>query len=249
MSQLEPPRVVGIVFALPIEAGGTVDLLSGLRVTRAAGFTVRQGQRGGRSVVLIESGVGRDHAARATHALIDAHRPRRVFSAGFAGALDADLRRGDLVVADRLIDAQGRQWTAGPDELPPWLAGMQGLRVGRLLTFDRVVATPAEKRALGQEHQALAVDMESLAVAEVCRERGVPFLAVRVISDTIDDEIPPEIEKLLAQKSTAGKFGAALGSLWRRPSSVKDMLRLQQQALAASDRLAQFLDAAIHAES
>ena len=90
-------------------------------------------------------------------------------------------------------------------------------------------------------YDALAVDMEAFAVAEVCRQRAVDFLAVRAISDAVDDELPRDIGKLLAQQSFAGQLGAALGSLFRRPAAVKDLFKLHQNALASSSRLASFL--------
>ena len=74
-------------------------MLSQVRVTRGDGFIARQGRRGNREVVLVESGPGGPRAAKAAQALIDAYRPRLVVSAGFAGGLDARVRRQDLVVA------------------------------------------------------------------------------------------------------------------------------------------------------
>ena len=65
-------------------------------------------------------------------------------------------------------------------------------------------------------------------------QRAVDFLAVRAISDAVDDELPPDIGKLLAQKSFAGQLGAALGSIFRRPAAVKDLFNLHQNALASS---------------
>lgn len=239
-SPLEPSDF-GFVFALAIEAGGLVDLLSDVTVTRGHGVTVRQGRRGDRRVTIIESGAGRENAVNATAVLLDVYKPRWVISAGFAGALAPELRRSDLLVGTSLVDAEGRQWEADPATLPSWLPDVKGLRMGRFLTWDRVVCLPAEKKSLGEKYGALAVDMESLAVAEVCRLRETQFMAVRVVSDAADDELPPDVERLLVQKTNAGRLGAALGSIWRRPSSLKDMFQLQQNAIAASDRLAKFL--------
>ena len=87
--------------------------------------------------------------------------------------------------------------------------------------------------------------METLAVADVCRREKVRFLSVRVISDALDDELPQEIERLLDQKSLASKLGAAAGAVFNRPSSVKDMWNLKEQAIQASDRLARFLASTI----
>ena len=83
--------------------------------------------------------------------------------------------------------------------------------------------------------------METFAVAEVCRHRGVPFSAIRVINDTADEVLPPDVEHLLSQKPGAAQWGAALGSVWRRPASAKDMYQLRENALIASGRLAKFL--------
>ena len=64
---------------------------------------------------------------------------------------------------------------------------------------------------------------------------------MRIISDAVDDELPPEIEKLLDQKSAARRAGAALGAILNRPGSLSEMLKLKEQTLVASDRLAQVL--------
>ena len=235
------PPDLGFVFALAIEAGCFVDTLSQVRVTRGDDFVARQGRRGKREIVLVESGAGIHRAAKAVHAMIDAYRPRLMVSAGFAGGLDRRAQRQDLVVATSLQNARGDEVVLDPARLAPWLDEVQNLHRGRLLSFDRVVCLCEEKQQLGRRHAALAVDMEAFAVAEVCRQRAVDLLVVRAISDAIDDELPPDIGKLLAQKSFAGQLGAAVGSIFRRPAAVKDLFNLHQNALASSDRLAKFL--------
>jgi adenosylhomocysteine nucleosidase len=94
-------------------------------------------------------------------------------------------------------------------------------------------------------HAAVACDMETYAIAEVCRVAKVPFLSVRVISDALEDELPKEVERLLEQHSLASKLGAATGAIFNRPSSIKDMWNLKEQAIKASDRLARFLRSTI----
>ncbi|MGA2257730.1 MAG: hypothetical protein ABSG53_23965 [Thermoguttaceae bacterium] len=235
------PTGLGFVFSLAIEAGCFVDKLSQVRVTRGDGFIVRQGRHGNREIVLVESGSGGRRAAKAVHALIDAYQPRVIVSAGFAGGLDPQVRRQDLVVATSLLNSTSGEITLDPAALIPWLDEVQNFHRGRLLTFDRVVRLREEKRQLGRQHDALAVDMESFAVAKVCRERAVDVLAIRTISDAVDDQLPPDVGKLLAQRSFAGQLGAAVGSIFRRPTSVKDLFNLHQNALASSSRLARFL--------
>jgi adenosylhomocysteine nucleosidase len=227
---------VGLVFALAIEAGELVDEMAGVVKIEGAGFTAREGGLGGKRLVLIESGVGREKAARASEALIRGHRPRWVISAGFAGGLDERLKQGDILLADAIVDESDRRLSLD-FKMPP----TPRVHVGGLLTVDRVIHKPEEKRELGQRHQALAVDMESLAVAEVCRREKVRFLSVRVIIDEMGRALPSDIDLLVRKKSAAGKLGAAAGAILRRPSSVKDMWQLKEDALVASERLAKFL--------
>ena len=190
----------GVVFALGIEAGCTEDLLHGVVTLRGQGFVVRQGELRGRRIVLVQSGPGRTARPSAAESLLDGHHPAVVISAGFAGGLRPKLRRGDIVVADRVLDESGRQCAVDLAVLPASMTETSGVHVGGLLTVDRVVRLPEEKRALGEKYAALAADMETLAVAEVCRRRETPFLAVRVINDAADDALPRDVEKLLAQR-------------------------------------------------
>ena len=231
-----PPCDVGIVFALGIEAGGLLDRLSGVVTNRGKGFVAHEGSLVGRRVVAMVSGPGRAAAERATEALIAGHRPKWVVSSGFAGALVKDLERGDLVLANQIMDSGG-----GRLSIDFRLEETPGVHVGRLLTVDRIVRKADERRRLADEHDAMAVDMETFAVAEVCRRVKIRFLSIRVISDALDDELPEDIEHLMQQKNLAGRAGAVTGAVFRRPSSLKDMWRLKETAVVGSDRLANFL--------
>jgi adenosylhomocysteine nucleosidase len=237
----EPPIChVGLVFAMPIEAGGLVDRLAGMIRTEGSGFVAREGGLDGRRIVIVESGVGRQRASRATEALIVGHRPRWIVSAGFAGGLDDRLKQGDILMADSIADT-GTKQLAIDFKLSGESQTSGRVHVGRLLTVERVIRDPAEKRDLGQRHGALAVDMESIGVAEVCQTEKVRFLSIRVIIDSVDQALPRDIDLLVNKKSTAGRLGAAAGAILRRPGSIKDMWQLKEDALVASERLAKFL--------
>ena len=217
MSNLEiKPCHLGIVFALGIESGSFEDLLSGAIRIRGSGFFIKEGGLKGRRVVIIRSGAGRENAARAAQVLIDGHRPQIVVSAGFAGGLSPSLKRHDILLADSVIESSGRQIILGQSLPSPDVSksiqthdisnegrplqwplvhspfdisklDWPGLCIGKLMSVDHVVREPNEKQALHQQHQALAVDMETFAVAEVCCNRGVPLCAIRVIHDAADD--------------------------------------------------------------
>jgi len=242
-----PPEVkrevchVGVVFALGIEAGGLADSLAGVVRTHAAGLVFREGGLDGRRVVMVESGVGRDAAARATQALILGHQPQWIISAGYAGGLSERVAQGDILLADEIIDPQGNSLVIDFKLAPDAVRSMRHVHVGRLLTTDRVIAQAEEKQSLGAQHAALAVDIESMGVAEECRREKVRFLSIRIVTDAVNHTLPTDIDYLVKKKSTAGRLGAAAGAILRRPSSIKDMWQLKEDALVASDRLGRFL--------
>jgi adenosylhomocysteine nucleosidase len=235
------PCEVAFLFALGIESGGLVDKLKGAERSRHAHGIEHAGKLNGREVVVVESGVGARAAARATAAAIEFYQPRWVVSAGFAGALAEGLRRGHVVMADEVASSTGERLSVGMKLEQATLDATRGLHVGRLLTVGEIIRQPTDRHRLAAEHGAIACDMETFGVAEVCKQRGVKLLSVRIVSDAVDDELPPEIEQLLKQKSLAAKLGAAAGAVFNRPSAAKDLWRLREDALKASDRLARFL--------
>src|SRR5438270_2258070 len=100
------------------------------------------------SIIVLETGVGPARARAAARWLLDHHSPKLVVAAGFAGALAAGLRVGNVVVASEVVEESGARW---PCVIPDRLADQ---RVGRLLTARHLVADAAGKAALGQRFEA-----------------------------------------------------------------------------------------------
>ncbi|MCB9940497.1 MAG: nucleoside phosphorylase [Planctomycetaceae bacterium] len=240
-----PPIDVVVVFALSIESGGFVDLLKERKTTRCHSHTEHRGQLNGRQVLVAESGVGQAAAKNVTTDVTGLYQPNWVISAGFAGALQPALRRGHILMSEEVADVTGKRLSIGLTVDRAALEASPSLHVGRLLTVDQLVRTREVKEQLGTDHAALACDMETLAVAQACQHAGTKFMSIRIVSDSIDDELPKEIESLLAQASLVGKLGAAAGAIANRPSSVKDLWKLKEDALKATDRLARFVTSVI----
>lgn len=232
---------IGIVHALPMELEPFWKKCSRLRTYQAHRMKVRGGRYDAVRVAFMESGTGFARARHATQALISTHSPNWVISAGFSGGLTAATKVGDIVVASSLIDTHGQEFQIDL-KMPANPAG--GLHVGKLLTSDHIVRTIVEKQALAEQYQALAVDLESLAVAQVCREMKTRFLAVRVISDDLSADLPPEVLSILGATGNV-RWGATLGAIWKRPGSVSDLWSLKEKAQQAAQKLATFLDGVV----
>jgi adenosylhomocysteine nucleosidase len=128
--------------------------------------------------VLICGGMGAEAARRATEAVIALYAPAIICSAGFAGALQSDLKVGDIVVPRRVVDARdGSCADAGEGD-------------GVLVTVSSI-ASRREKAQLAASYGAVAADMEAAAVARGAQARGVRFAAVKSISDESGFALPP----------------------------------------------------------
>ena len=202
---------IGLVAALKIELAPFLQRCLTPKKYTGGEFTFRGGRYDEARVAIVESGPGFARARRATQALLEAHTPAYVVSCGFSGGLRPELKLGHIVMANAITDTHGHDMRldfSPPEQLPP------GVHAGRLVVVDELVRTTEEKAALSEAHDALAVALESLAVAQVCRDRGVGFMAVRVISDDLETDLPPEIHSVLA--ATPGRRGGLFGDSARR---------------------------------
>lgn len=189
-------------------------------------------------LLVLETGVGIERTRRAVDWLLSrpslnsaAIEPSILLFAGFAGALQATVHVGDVILAREVLDMAGRVWPA-----TGLLTSLPDAQAGRILTATRFIGDPAEKLALGQKHNALAVDMESAAFAQRCTERGVPWACVRVISDDASAAFTAEIAGLVEAGQVA--YGRVFWLLLRKPWVLPKLLRLQRQTRHAARRLA-----------
>lgn len=194
---------IGIIVAMGKELQLLLPLLENKTEAHAEGRTCYTGHIGGHDVFLLQCGIGKVNAALSTDMLVRHFRPDLVVNTGVAGGADASMHVLDLLVADAVAYhdvwcGPGTEWGApsGCDTLMPCSAAVveearkvlsdnRHFREGLICSGD-IFVSKAEEVAVIKSHfpQALAVDMESGAVAQVCTMHGVPFSIIRVVSDT-----------------------------------------------------------------
>ena len=125
--------------------------------------------------------------------LFDPSTIRGVISFGVAGGLDPALKSGDVVVATEVLSGDTR-WLAGlplnEDLIASVASGRRRVVRGGLAGVEQVIAARAGKAALWSKTGAAAVDMESHIAAAYAAEAGLPFAALRVISDPANRALP-----------------------------------------------------------
>ena len=213
------------------------------RHTRSGSFWT--GTFAGRSVLLVRSGVGKACARDALLQVCERFVPSLVISMGYAGGVVPCLNIGDFIVADKVLEFVSggiEDWTRKREtiEIPIERFPVDDTVLrGGLLTVDEVISKPEHKSALGKNHPVLAVEMETSALARLAREKQLPFLSVRAISDTVDHELP-DFSTMQNEKGEVSKLKAGWHVL-THPDSLKSMIELRENSRKATACLTRFL--------
>lgn len=214
-------RKVGIVAALEREVSGLTRSWNRVEQQYSGrGFVFLERD----DVVVVCGGIGADAARRAAEAVIALYHPTQLHSVGFAGALNPELRVGDLIVASVIIDARDGSRACVP-----------GIDSQDSLVTYMSVAGVQQKRNLAQAFGAEAVDMEAAAVAAAAAAHGIPFAATKVISDESNFEIP-EMDRFIDSHGhfrtvNFAVFIALRPWLWRRVATLAGNSRKATRAL------------------
>jgi adenosylhomocysteine nucleosidase len=177
--------------------------------------------------IKVANGPGPGLARAGMNAVAD--RVDAVVSAGLCGAVDPELRVGDIVVATEVN---------GSPVATPRCRG--NYRLGRFASADRVAGTAAERRALAAGG-VRAVDMESAVILDRAKSLGVPFYCVRAVSDEAGEDWVLDLNAARGQDG-AFRLRRILLQAARRPAAVvPELLRLRRNAAIATRRLGEFL--------
>ena len=175
---------------------------------------------------VLAGGGSAEGAARAAAQLAD-EGATMLLSFGLAGGLCAAMVPGTIVIPENVI-TKDRQFAASL-AVSAWLGGVTA---PSLFASDAVVAKAADKNALWHSIGAVAVDMESGAVAAVAQARGLGFAVLRAVCDTAGTDLPPAALVALNARGAIG-FGRVAASVLRAPCQIPALLRLASQAAIA----------------
>jgi len=202
--------MIGIIGAMDAEVAGIRQEMTQVSVTRKASMDFVKGYVGTREIVLVKCGVGKVNAAICTQVLIDDYKVDLVVNTGVAGALDARLHIGDIVLATDAIqhDMRAEQLGCKPGEIPYsetscFIADQEMNTLirdccapvlpekmvyeGRIVSGDEFVATNERKSMIFDEFHAMCTEMEGAAIAQAASQNHIRFVIMRAISDQADD--------------------------------------------------------------
>jgi hopanoid-associated phosphorylase len=162
--------------------------------------------------------------------------PSRVLSFGLCGALDPALKPGDLIIATAVIDdairmpvdAQWRRRLA---------AALSGAKAALLAGVDGFVIGAVQKAALRRARGADVVDTESHIAAHFAKRHGLPFAALRAVSDGATRTLPKAVNVALRPDGHIDVM-AVLRSVAAEPSQLPGLIRIALEAQAGLRTLA-----------
>ena len=218
---------------------------------RIEGLKGCYGRIGTTPIALAASGIGMRRAqASAQRAFAEIRDVDLVILTGVAGALADNLEIGEVVMADRLMtragdsDQPARTIEVPRDYFDMYAAALNaaGIRHARggLLTVKYPLVTGAEKRLAGVYSGAIAVDMETAAIAFEAAARGIPFVAMRTIMDKVEHDLAGAG---LADENGKVRPLKAAATLMRNPAMVAGVIRLMRNLRQATHAMAATIEA------
>lgn len=192
---------IGIIVAMGKELRLLLPLLAEAHVQERGGYTFHIGSVGPHEVIAMQCGIGKVNAALGTLTLLREFSPALVVNTGVAGGTGGGAGIMDVVVGEKIAYhdvwcGPGTEWgvAAGCPRFflsAPEITAMDifdgdpSVHRGLIASGDIFVSRPEEVAAFRKLYpEVMAVDMESAAIAQTCHLNGVPFLVIRVISDT-----------------------------------------------------------------
>ncbi|HEU4580547.1 MAG TPA: hypothetical protein VFS67_19960 [Polyangiaceae bacterium] len=225
-----------VITALPEEAFWLRRQLRGLRRLSGVACDVVTGQLGTLPLVQAVTGDGPHNAAAGLSALLQALPVRELIVAGVSGALDQELQLRTLLVGEQVFDEGGRVLGAS-ESLLAAARRATSARPAVLLSAQQIADSAREKQRLRQLIQPCArpaaVDLESAAYASLAHAAGIPWLALRAVSDTADEALPAILNRCRDARGGVSRARVAFGVL-ADPGALPALLALRQRIRSLS---------------
>lgn len=154
-----------------------------------------------------------------------------IISFGVAGGLDPRLKPGDIRIGDGIVTADGRRFPVDAG----WVSRLHaklGVPTALFAAVEAPLADVAGKAALRAATGAATVDMESHLAARAAQDAGVPFAALRVVTDPAGRSLPHAAAVGMRADGSVD-LAAIIGSLMKKPGQVPGLIRTGLEARKA----------------
>lgn len=221
-------RTIGIIGAMEEEISFLREKMDIVTTKSVVGLTYYVGRYEGNNVVLVKSGIGKVNAAVCTQAMIDHFGVDYIINTGVAGGLSPELHVGDILISVDAVQHDMDTSTFGDPigviprmaesyfkadealvELAQEAAKTCGLDcriiTGRVASGDQFIATQEARDKIRKTVKGDCAEMEGAAIAHACWLNRIPFLIIRAISDSANEDAGMSFDEfcvMAAQRSS-----------------------------------------------
>jgi adenosylhomocysteine nucleosidase len=244
------PRVrrIGIFAAMRRELASLEAHTEISRIRQTPSFRAVEGRLEGRDVILASTGEGAENARKGAESLFAEYAFDGVVIMGLAGALSPALAPGSVLAITEILD-RGAQVPAPDPGLLRRLLGVKGAIPATLYTTSKILCTAREKAEATARipgNVMAAVDLETATFARLSGSRGIPFVAIRAVSDTATESLPVDFNELRDATGALDMRRIVLSALLR-PRLLAPLWRLRSRSRLCSRQLASAVRAALAA--
>lgn len=236
----EREGMIAVTFALPAESSDFVKLLENPRVHFDGGMETVRGSVHGKTVAVIHTGVGEKACRSRLEPVLGGEEFDYLISAGFAGALERELRVGNLIFAENFSSRELLQ-------SPRLDIADDGLFAGKLLTVAGMIDSAAKRDRLAAETGADAVDMETKFIADLCGNHATRLLSLRAISDTAAEPFPAPPDVLFDLTKQKTDYARLALYLVTHPGALPRLNAFRQRIALARKNLTAALERILRA--
>jgi adenosylhomocysteine/aminodeoxyfutalosine nucleosidase len=212
---------IAIMGAMPEEIAPLLEKVENINRVEYAKNSYYEATYKGKELVIAYSKIGKVFSSLTAATLIEKFGCSKLLFSGVAGAINPELKIGDLIIADKLsqhdldISIFGHDFGFVPEgakfvetdvslrELAKEVAKRSelSLREGTIATGDQFVASNERKEFIAKNFQADALEMEGASVAVVCDALEVPCFILRAISDTANDDAEMDFDAFMVSSA------------------------------------------------
>lgn len=217
---------IAIIAAMQEEMEEIKKIMDNREEKTIQGLVIQEGEINGLKSILVQSGVGKVNAARTTQILVDHYSLKSVINVGSAGGVQEDLKVGDIVIGDNLIQHDFDITAFGHPKgyiaelginfksdqelvkkaekaIQSTLQQEENIKIvkGTIASGDIFCTSVEMKHKIHSKFQAICVEMEGAAIAQVCTLDQIPFIIIRSISDVPNGSNQIEFDVYLKQAS------------------------------------------------
>lgn len=221
---------IGIIGAMEEEITNVLEDMNVVATKNALGLDFYLGtlNNSNNNIVLVRSGIGKVNAALCAQVLIDLFAVDAIINVGVAGAIDKNIKIGDIVISTDAVQhdfdtsALGDEpgvisrmdtsvFHADPRLIESAKKAVEGIGFpvyeGRIASGDQFVSEPALKEKIAKLFNPICCEMEGAAIAHACYLNRVPFVIIRAISDNAEEGCDVNYERFFRESAvTAGRI-------------------------------------------